>query len=485
MKHGDGERPIMSSDIGQLISSEEGQYFDRKSARIRPKDLARHISAFANASGGTIAIGIEDDGKVTGFRRSGSQNIEELRRCHIFYCEPAPSVSVRVVPVINTDGENDEVLLLDVAASNDVVVHRKDDKNVFLRVVDKSILLNHDQIISLEYDKNQRIFEDEIAEWSGIADIDHEVLDDYKRKIHGDDLSDEQVLRSRKFLIGDHLTNAGVLLFANDPTQFLPQARVRVLRFDGNRMRTGQQINILKDQSFDSPIPKTIKNASALISSMLREFQYLGKDGRFDTIPEYPEFAWFEGLVNAIIHRNYAFQGDYIRISMYDDRLEVLSPGPLPNIVTLDNMRTTRYARNPRIARALVEFGWARELNEGVQRIYTEMQSAFLKDPVYSEPEHVKVQLTLENSITSRLLRNNDSLERRIDPTVFRNLSAYEIAAVQLAYAEGQVTVKKLAARIDRTPRTVRTVLKGLKDKQILKWHGSSPNDPSQYYSLE
>ncbi|MBB2955728.1 hypothetical protein FHX77_001157 [Bifidobacterium commune] len=80
--------------------------------------------------------------------------------------------------------------------------------------------------------------------------------------------------------------------------------------------------------------------------------------------------------------------------------------------------------------------------NAGVQRIYTEMQSAFLKDPVYSEPEHVKVQLTLENSITSRLLRNNDSLERRIDPKVFRNLSAYEIAAVQLAYAEGQVTVK-------------------------------------------
>ncbi|WP_091847999.1 AlbA family DNA-binding domain-containing protein [Bifidobacterium commune] len=62
----------MSSDIRQLISLEEGQYFDRKSSRIRPKDLARHISAFANASGGTIAIDIEDDGKVTGFRRSGA-----------------------------------------------------------------------------------------------------------------------------------------------------------------------------------------------------------------------------------------------------------------------------------------------------------------------------------------------------------------------------------------------------------------------------
>ncbi|MBB2955727.1 hypothetical protein FHX77_001156 [Bifidobacterium commune] len=59
--------------------------------------------------------------------------------------------------------------------------------------------MNHDQIIRLEYDKNQRIFEDEIVEWSGIADIDHEVLDDYKRKINGDDFSEEQVLHSRKF----------------------------------------------------------------------------------------------------------------------------------------------------------------------------------------------------------------------------------------------------------------------------------------------
>ena len=71
-------------------------------------------------------------------------------------------------------------------------------------------------------------------------------------------------------------------------------------------------------------------------------------------------------------HRDYSFRGDYIRVSMFDDRLEILSPGALPNIVMLDNMRTTRYSRNPRIARTLLEFGWVRELNEGVKRIYTE-----------------------------------------------------------------------------------------------------------------
>ena len=78
--------------------------------------------------------------------------------------------------------------------------------------------------------------------------------------------------------------------------------------------------------------------------------------------------------------RDYAYRGDYVRVSVFDDRLEIVSPGALPNIVTLDNMMTTRYSRNPRIARTLVEFGWVRELNEGVPRIYSEMQSMLLKD---------------------------------------------------------------------------------------------------------
>lgn len=86
-----------------------------------------------------------------------------------------------------------------------------------------------------------------------------------------------------------------------------------------------------------------------------------------------------------------------MRASVFDDRLEIVSPGALPNVVTLDNMMTTRYSRNPRIARTLVEFGWVRELNEGVPRIYSEMQSMLLKDPTYSEPGGAKVQLTLEN----------------------------------------------------------------------------------------
>ena len=169
---------------------------------------------------------------------------------------------------------------------------------------------------------------------------------------------------------------------------------------------------------------------------------------------------------------------------MYDDRLEILSPGRLPNTVTLDNMRETRYSRNPRIARTLVEFGWVRELNEGVKRIYTEMQELLLNDPVFSEPDGTKVQLTLENNIVARSLRQRDALEDRISREVLDGLGEYELAAVQAAYARGRVTTRGLAKLIGRSTKSSSAILRGLDAKGVLAWHGTSRTDPAQYYSL-
>lgn len=343
--------------------------------------------------------------------------------------------------------------------------------------------MDREQIRALEYDKNQRRFEDEIVDRSFIDDIDTEVLTRYKSDI-GTDLPNEQVLRSRGFLVGGHLTNAGVLIFAKNPTRFIPCARVRVIRFDGNKTHTGRRLNIVKERTFEGPLPRLIEEAKSAISSQLREFQYLGDNGKFQIIPEYPEFAWFEGLINAITHRNYAFGGDHIRVMMHDDRMEIFSPGRLPSIVTLENMRHTRYSRNPAIARVLVEMGWVRELNEGVQRIYDEMASFFLNEPVYSEPDDSSVLLTLENSATSRMLRTQDSLQAGLTPEIIDSLNENEFIAVQYVYSRGNITTKKLVELTGRAPRTVSGILKRLTQKGVLSWHGMSANDPTQYYTL-
>ena len=384
----------------------------------------------------------------------------------------------------NSAGEDDIVLVLDIEASPSHVISRLSDGEVFLRQNDRSVRLTRGQVLALEYDKGQRAFEDELIEDSSIEDVDHEVLDRYKGVL-GTDLPDEQVLRSRRFMRDGKLTVAGALLFASDPSAMMPQARVRVLRYDGTRAETGKRLNITKERVFCGPLPRVIEGAYSLISGMLREFQFLASDGKFRTVPEYPEFAWFEGLVNAVTHRDYAYRGDYVRVSVFDDRLEIVSPGALPNIVTLDNMMTTRYSRNPRIARTLVEFGWVRELNEGVPRIYSEMQSMLLKDPTYSEPGGAKVQLTLENNIVARTVRRHEALEDRLTEGVVSALDEYELAAVRLAFTNGRVTAKELAERIGRSQRTATRVLKGIAGPEgLLEWHGSSINDPRQFYAL-
>lgn len=478
------QQPIATNDVHLFSTLKENQYFDRKSARKDDKEIAKHISAFANSAGGKLVIGIEDDGEVTGFKRDGARDIENFERAALTTCAPTPIVRKDRIHVVNSSGEDDLILVLDIEASTSHSIARSSDDEVFLRQNDRSVRLNREQVLALEYDKGQRVFEDEVIEDSSLDDVDHEVLDRYK-EILGTDAPDEQVLRSRRFMRDGRLTVAGALLFAQDPSVMMPQARVRVLRYDGVKMETGEHLNITKERFFCGPLPKVIQGAYELISSMLREFQFLGPDGKFQTVPEYPEFAWFEGLVNAVTHRDYSFRGDYIRVSMFDDRLEIVSPGALPNIVTLDNMRTTRYSRNPRIARTLVEFGWVRELNEGVKRIYTEMQDSLLNDPVYAEPGGTKVQLTLENNIVARTVRRSEALEDRVSPEAIASLGEYELAAVRLAFTNGKVTARELAEHIGRDRRTASRLLgKLVGEGGLLEWHGSSPNDPRQFYTI-
>lgn len=478
------QQPIATNDVNLFSTLKESQYFDRKSARKDDKEIAKHISAFANSAGGKLVIGIEDNGEITGFKRDGARDIENFERSALTICTPIPIVHKDRIPVINSSGENDLILVLDIEASTNHSVARASDDEVFLRQNDKSVRLNREQVLALEYDKGQRVFEDELVEDSSLDDIDHEVLNRYKR-ILGTSVSDEQILRSRRFMRDGKITVAGALLFAQDPSTMMPQARVRVLRYDGVKIETGNRLNITKERTFNGPLPKVIQDAYELISSMLREFQFLGPDGKFQTVPEYPEFAWFEGLVNAVTHRDYSFRGDYIRVSMFDDRLEIVSPGALPNIVTLDNMRTTRYSRNPRIARTLVEFGWVRELNEGVKRIYTEMQNSLLNDPVYTEPGGAKVQLTLENNIVARSVRRSEALEDKVSPETIASLGEYELAAIRLAFTNGRVTAGELAAHIKRNRRTASRVLgKLIEEDGLLEWHGSSPHDPKQFYTI-
>ncbi|HPY64521.1 MAG TPA: ATP-binding protein [Bacillota bacterium] len=464
-------------------TAKENQFFDRKSARIKPDDIVRHLVAFANASGGTLVIGIENDGRITGFRGNGAHQADEFKTVAIKRLLDTPiTFQTSEIAVTNEKGEKDVVLVLEVAASHNKVI-QSFDREVYLRQAGESVKLNYEQRTQLLYDKGQRYFEDEVADRSSIDDVDEKVMSLYRKHMRLPNKPAGEILEARGMLVDGKLTTAGVLLFGKNPTKYLPQARLRFIRYDGMFAETGKRLNIVKEQTFDSAIPIIISEARNFINTQMREFQYLNSEGIFERMPEYPEFAWFEGIVNALTHRNYSMNGEHIKFIMFDDRIEIYSPGLLPNIVTVENIMHTRYSRNPKIARVLSEFGWVKEMNEGVKRIYSEMQSLFLKDPIYSEPGH-QVLLTLENNILNRQARITDSLKKKLTPEIFNELNANEIMILQYTIANGRITTANAIELTKKSKVTVIKMLRKLERENFLLWNGTNKYDPTQYYTL-
>ena len=404
---------MITTNLEYLCFAPENQYLDRKSARKKPGELLKHLIGFANADGGLLVIGVEDDGSISGFKSQGAHSINEFRqidRNQAFY---PLAKEFREIEVINKNGENDMIVVISIEPSINRVIVSPDDV-AYLREGDETVALSFERRRMLEYDRGQRFFEDETVEGATLDDIDTELVEMYKSHLNIEtNLTIEEILKARIYI----------------------------------------------------------------------EMGKLQNDGMFITIPEYPEFAWFEGIVNAVTHRDYSIAGDHIKVSMYDDHLSIESPGKLPNIVTLENIKEERFSRNPRIARTLTEFGWVREMNEGVKRIFSEMAKSYLHEPKYMEPGN-KVVLTLENNILTRRSRQDTQLGT-ILPN-YDKLTPIAQELVQYMYNTGKTLTTAEAAKITGRGRsTISKALSILKKLQIVEWHGTSQNDRKQYYELK
>lgn len=471
-----------------IVNAAENKYFDRKSARINLSHLYELISAFANAEGGTIVIGIDEKTrKIEGINFVGEVKINEFLNAAKSGCKPMPSNTVEFLDVKNSAGNDDRLLLIHVNASIDQIIRTVKD-STYLRIGDKTREVKGDDLRNLEYSKSTRHYEDELNMDAQVKDLDNDLINQYKKILGAEELSTEQLLKARGFLKEkdgkEFLSNAAVLLFAQNINQFYPNCRIRFLRYDGIAEKVGVNINIIKDVNIEASILKIIDKAKEFISTQLREFMALNVlTGKFQSVPEYPEFAWMEGIVNAVTHREYGLSGSYISVKMFDDRLEIKSPGKLPNIVTVDNICNTRYSRNPRISRVLTEFGWVRELNEGVKRIYTDMKGFFLDEPEYSEPDE-SVRLVLKNNIIMRSVRSRESVQKNIGVQVWAQLD--EVAKKILAYMSSKKFVRRveLEKYIGKSAGTITARLNKLISMGLVVKNGAQ-NDPKQSYSLD
>lgn len=280
-----------------MCKEKENQFFDRKSAKKTVKEMANHISGFANASGGALVIGISDNGIIEGFENYKDKFNEFLKLTGTDYLKTVPNYQSEILEVINIKGNKDKILLIHVSPSTDTLIRTVKDE-VFLRQGDSTNKLSLEQVKVLEYDRQEISFENQVNIRSEIEDIDLDMVKIYRTVIGANDIDNLDLLRARKFLVKrdgkEYLTNSGVLLFSKDPSVFFPSARVRVIKFEGTKMETGRNLNIVKEKTFALPLYKVIKESLAFVDTQLREFTHLGNDGEFVTVPEYPKFAWEE-----------------------------------------------------------------------------------------------------------------------------------------------------------------------------------------------
>jgi ATP-dependent DNA helicase RecG len=179
-------------------------------------------------------------------------------------------------------------------------------------------------------------------------------------------------------------SNAAVLLAGRAPSsRWHPSQSVRIFRVDGVETRHGAERNVTQVERLEAPIAELIPAAYEVLRGQIRRSERL-YNLFFRETPEYPTFAWQEAIVNAVAHRDYADRGRGVEVWLYDDRMEILSPGaPVPP-VTIEDLRRgvgIHASRNPLIARVLVELGLMREEGEGIPRMFDEMQRSFLHPP--------------------------------------------------------------------------------------------------------
>lgn len=371
--------------IDEVLTFEEMQVFDRKSINIDAKALAITLVAFANADGGTVAIGISDKTKRIEGVDFETAKLNELLRTPFDYCNPTVPVVLEKVDCVDCKGRNNHIMLMKVDASPQVHANQADE--VYFRVGDKSKLLKFEERLQLTYDKGERYFEDKPVPDAELSDIDLNLVKEYT-KIIGYNKSPIEYLRQNKGFVKEvngkaQISTAAILLFGKKPQNFFPRARVRFIRYEGTEEKVGREMNVIKDVIFEGTILKMIQDSVSFLGTQIKERTYLGSDGRFVNEEEYPEFVRQEIIVNAITHRAYSIMGTDIHIKMFDDHIAVESPGKLPGMVRTDNMRYTHFSRNPKIAEYLKAYKYVKEYGEGVDRMCRELEEIGLNKPQY------------------------------------------------------------------------------------------------------
>lgn len=379
---------ITAVEAERLLGLEENHFRDLKAKEISPGKLTQSISSFANSAGGEVYVGIGEtkEGEAKhrvwdGFEDAEAANaiIQALEamsplnnhyRAEFLRCVGMPGLVLRLIIQ-----KTREIL----KGSNDVAYVR--------RSAQKLPVQGAEALNRLRLDKGITSFEDETVSMPA-SNVTNSItiLNFMLSEIPTGE--PEKWLRSQLLLDGDKPTVAGVLLFSDEPQAALPKrSAVKILQYRTREEGGDRDLLAFTPTTINGSLYDLIKGAVAETKRVVESIRRLGERG-LEPI-SYPDVTLHEVITNAVLHRDYSIPVD-VQIRIYDDRVEVESPGKLPGHITVENILDSQFARNPKLVRLINKFPEPpnQDVGEGLNSAFEAMRKIRLKDPQIVEGDN-------------------------------------------------------------------------------------------------
>lgn len=310
-------------------------------------DLADEIAAFANANGGVILCGVKDDGDVQGMTY---RQIAQLDALLVEVSSDSIKPPVRIRTSHRRLAEGKRLLLVEIPEGES---QHDSPGGSYLRVGGAKRKMSSDERLRLAQRRGQarfRSFDEQTVPGTGFRTLEERF---WRPLLSVEGAANPAVALERLALLAPdevgilRATVAGVLLCTRNPERWLPGACIMATRYQGRDRSSGQ----LDAQVITGPLDRQVADATDFARKNMRVAAR--KDPARVNLPQYSDRALFEALVNAVVHRDYSMHGSRIRLAMFDERLEIQSPGSLPNNLTLKSLGTRQATRNEVLASLL------------------------------------------------------------------------------------------------------------------------------------
>jgi ATP-dependent DNA helicase RecG len=408
---------ISAEQVTKILRMEEGHFVDLKSINISPAKLTRALAALSNAEGGELFIGIEEN-RSTGKRTWRGFKNPEAANSHIQTFEQLfPLGNDYRYEFLSEESAAGLVLKVQIAKTRDI--KKAADSKIYLRRGAQNLPIeNPDRIRILERDKGLTSFETEPVpcELEVVTNSEHII------KFMLDVVPTAEPaawLKKQQLIINEKPVVAAVVLFSDEPQAILPKrCGIKVYRYKtGDAEGTRESLDFdpisVEGCAYDQIQQAVVETTKIIESVRIRTAEGLASIA-------YPETAIHEIVTNGVLHRDYSIADD-IHIKIFDNRVEVLSPGTLPGHVTPENILDERFARNASIVRLINKFPNPpnKDVGEGLNTAFQAMREMKLKDPVIMQQGgYVKVVLRHESlgtpeEIVLEYLKTHDQIVNR------------------------------------------------------------------------